>query len=800
MQISRVRTAVGLLAPITTMGIILSACAHQQVAPKPPLSSVAQTYAQLAKDTGQPRVEEEFLEARLTFQALPVYAPERQALRSRLLAYLLGPLESVAAESLKGSSDGLVNAEYDKQVLSCFQDALTLFHPAELVQPINLPAIDHKRLLHIANLVRTLFGAQGAETESTLALAVLAVLDPQSPRWARELQDVLTWALNGKQIAAGNSQLEAPPSPRRLLEEATWRWPSPALVHRLTQTMVDRHEQLRGRLRRPQGGGAHAGMFGEEMLEDADSVTTLAASVAAVFLRAADLQGASAALVELKDRPGDDAELRAFINAVAKPPQPTPTAFAALARRFLPKLPLLGGTSGDRVDAWAAFRVLELGLRFYPNIVDLLVLQSRVARLVNSPLLSLELLEEAEPLMRQQRASKEDQEGLAKETVELQFALFRVRMDPEDIRPAQKHATELRARMAQARHQFGDNVDWLSDRPVELELARNYVDAGMAAKAEPILAQATQQANVEVETTLQLGNLLLKKGNAADSVRVLHEGLERHQPQQPPEETIGYVESHSKLARALGQALEVAGRDGDAQKAYRTALLGWDRLMIDHMRNRRRGPAAEATLEVGRLYYLMGRRPEALQKFSEAIEVDETRDQTYSDSLAFLVQRGELDAAIDIFRRALSKGGDAVSEYVKVYASLWIADLSRRNLRAPDPSAQSYLAFVAHRTLVLRPSRSAAWYAQLARFALGEVSFTQLMPKATTAGRKAELLFYQAMNLLAQGKEEEAHALWTAVLETNMISFFEYEMASHYLRQGALITPKDGERSEAQTI
>jgi tetratricopeptide (TPR) repeat protein len=782
------------------LGLGISACAHHQVAPKPPLSNVAQIYAHLANETGQPLVEEEFLDARLTFQSLPVYAPEREALRSRLLAYLLAPLDAVTAETLRATSDGLVNAEYDKQVLASFQDALTLFHPAELAHGLRLPALDHQRLLRIANLVRTLFGAQGAEGESILALAVLAVLEPSSPRWSQELQDVLTWAQYGKQLTAGNSQRESPPTPRRLLEEATWRWPSPALVKGLSASIIDRHDQLTGHLRRPLGGGTHAGMFGEELLEDADAVTVLAPTIATVYLRAADIDGASAALARLKDLPGDDAALRALVNAVAHKLSPSPAEFAALARRFLPKLPLLDGTSADRVDAWAAFRVLELGLRFHPKTIELLVLQSRVARLVNSPLLALELLEEAEPLMRQQSAAKREQEGLAKETVELQFALFRVRMDPEDIRPAQRHAEGLRSRMKQARQQFGDKLEWLSDKPVELELARNYVDAGMTLKAEPILSEATQEANVEVETTLQLGNLFLKKGNAAEAVRVLHEGLERHQPEEPPQETIGYVESHSKLARALGQALELAGRDSDAQKAYRTALLGWDRLMIDHLRNRRRGPRAEATLEVARLYYLMGRREEGLQKFAEAVEADETRDQTYSDSLAFLVQRGELDAAIDIFRRALSKGGDAVSEYVKVYASLWIVDLSKRNGRAPEPSAQAYLAFIAHRALVLRPPRAAAWYAQLARFALGEVSFNDLQAQAATPGRKAEILFYQSMHLLQQGKNDEAHTLWTQVLQTDMVSFFEYEMASYYLRQGALNTPKEVEHSEGQTI
>lgn len=776
------------------------ACAHRQVAPKPPLSEVAQRYAALAEGLAAPKVEEDFLEARLVFQALPVYAPEREALRSRLLHYLLAPLEALGPEDLRGDASGLVAAEYDQQVLDSFFDALTLFHPLELAGPLSLPVLDRQRLRHTAELVRFVYGARGSESESALSLAVLGSLEPSEPRWQDELGQVLNWAENGKQLAAGNSQLESPPSPRRLLEEVTLRWPTPSLSQRLAQSMVERHQQLTGRLRRPLGGGVHAGMFGEEMLEEADAITTLAPSMAAVYLRTSDPAAASAALKALEGHPGQNPELRQLVDAVATVPRPSPDAFAALARRYLPKLPLLDGTSTDRIDPWAAFRVLELGLRYHPESAELLVLQSRVARLVNAPLLGLRLLEEAEPRLRASNAARTELEGLTKELVELQFALFRLRMDPEDVAPAQRNAAALRARMEEARRSFGADAEWLSDKPVEIELARNYVDAGQAQIAEPILVSAASRGDLGVEVILQLGNLLIKKGDLTQAVRLLREALETHQPEEPPHETIGYVENHSKLARALGLALELSGRQSEAQKAYRISLMGWERLMMDHLRNQRRAPAAEARLEVGRLYYAMGRQEEGLQKLAEAVAVDESRDQTYSDALAFLVQRGELDAAIDIFRRAISHSGSAVSEYVKVYASLWIQDLSRRRGQAPDPSAQAYLHFIANRKLNLRPTRASAWYRQLARFAIGQASFDELMAQATTAGRKAELFFYEAMQRLAQGKPDDAHALWTRVLETNMVSFFEYEMASHYLRQGALARPKEGDAGGGETI
>ena len=68
-------------------------------------------------------------------------------------------------------------------------------------------------------------------------------------------------------------------------------------------------------------------------------------------------------------------------------------------------------------------------------------------------------------------------------------------------------------------------------------------------------------------------------------------------------------------------------------------------------------------------------------------EQDGDRDQTYIDVIAFLVQNGETDAALGIYHRALSRPGRAVSEYVKVYTSLWVLDLSRRTTKLTDQKA-----------------------------------------------------------------------------------------------------------------
>ncbi|HXU83980.1 MAG TPA: hypothetical protein VN914_21440, partial [Polyangia bacterium] len=105
-----------------------------------------------------------------------------------------------------------------------------------------------------------------------------------------------------------------------------------------------------------------------------------------------------------------------------------------------------------------------------------------------------------------------------------------------------------------------------------------------------------------------------------------------------------------------------------------------------------------------------------------------------------------------------------------------------------------------NRKLQLRPARAAAWYVPLARFAIGRLTYDQILPLADTAGKRAELYFYEAMRRLAEGRSDDAHALWNKVLETKMFSFFEFDMASRYLRTGAPTQPRAETASEAETI
>jgi len=781
-----------------TVLVVMAAagCAHGPLGRG--LSNSAQRFAAEAATIRQVSYEEDFLDARLVLQALPVGSRERDALRLKLVRYLVGPIAALDAEQARKDPSYLGNSDDVDRVFESFRDALSLYAPAELWRDggPKLAPEEQQLLGGAARAVVVLFSPRGNEQAVATGLFVLTSLQPNEKAWSERLQQLFAWLDTGAQMAG--SARASVTTPVEVLENVANVWPSPAVVDRLTALALERQERLAHSLRKPLGTGASRSAIGD-MLLDSEAVQTLAVNLAALYLRCGEIRRAKGAVDRLSGKPGDDPELRQLLDRAGRSGA-NAADFLALARRFLPHHDLLLGTSNDRLDPPAAAEVLRKGLERYPNDTEMLVLASRVAQFQPAPFLALRYLEEAQLVLEKKNASAEVQGDVAAERLELSFSRLRVHIDPDRMEPAAREAETLRQQFAENRRRFGDNHLKLKDADIDFELARGFVDAGLIDRAEPLFMRARREAESSVELTLQLGKLVSKRGDAGRAAQILREALDNEERNAPPEETVLYVESESKLARALGDTYEVAGRIDDARRAWKQAARGWERLMVEQLRRKNLGASSEATFEVGRLYYLLGRHSDGIQKFNEAIEQNEGRDQTYIDTLAFLVQHGETEAALDIYRRVLAKPTRVVSEYVKVYSSLWILDITRRGSKSPDPTAEAYLRSLDARKLQLRPARAAAWYIPLSRYAIGRLTYEQILPLADTPGKRAELYFYEAMRRLAEGRSDDAHALWNKVLETKMFSFFEFDMASRYLRSGAPTSPRAENTSEAETI
>jgi tetratricopeptide (TPR) repeat protein len=795
-------------SPLRQLAIIVSlaatlasaaGCAHN-AGRSGPLSESARRFAGEAATVRAIAFEEDFVDARLVYHALPVYAPERTALRRRLIDYLLGPVGQLDGEDLRRRGGEVGVSDDIDRVLASFRDALELYVPEELWggDGPQVPAEEKALLVHAARLVVSLFAARGAENEVATGLLVLASLDPKNRTWGDRLAELFPWIETGAQLSLTGAGPRSAPTTTDVLETAVSAWPAPNVTERLAANYIERQDRLTSLLRRPLGSTPPRAPIGDLLLEG-ETVQSTAFSVASLYLRCGQVERAAQALKRIAGKPGDDPELRQLVSKAAAS-RAGRAEYLALSRRFLPRSDLLGGTSSDRIDVPAALQVLILALGRWPQDPEILVLAARLAHVMEQPYLSLRYLEEAQPLLERAGASRDDQAELAAEILDRSFRKLRVRMvDTEHLEPATREAETLRRRFAESRKRFGDDRLKALDADIDLELGRGLLNAGLIDRAEALFQRAGKEGEPRMEVALELAKLATKRGDGRRAAELLEEALDQQRAAAGARETIGSVQSQSRLAYALGNALEVAGRQEEARNAWKLALRGWERLMIEHLRSKTLGASAEATMEVGRLNYLLGRRQEGVAKFVDAIEQLEGRDQSYIDSLAFLVQRGDVDAVLDIYRRAMSKPSRTVSEYVKVYASLWVLDLTRRSGQGPEPAAEAFLRTLDARKVQLRPMRAAAWYTELARYALGRISYEELLPRADTAGKRAEIYFYEAMRRLADGRSDDAHALWNKVLETRMFEFLEFDMASRYLRSGAP-THAQPDSNESETI
>jgi tetratricopeptide (TPR) repeat protein len=230
----------------------------------------------------------------------------------------------------------------------------------------------------------------------------------------------------------------------------------------------------------------------------------------------------------------------------------------------------------------------------------------------------------------------------------------------------------------------------------------------------------------------------------------------------------------AKLFKLEGDANAGLG-DGDAaQKHWVDALELW----ADVGDGGQLPPAlaGERLVQAGELLWKIGQRDEALRLLDGAVEVDPDGADTHTQQVAFFILQGEYARALDTFHRAVI--ADRISDYHKVYLSLWVLAEARRRGVEPDPLAIEYLT---GRDGVL-------WHDDMARLATGRIGVAELQARATTRGRKAELAYYTAVLGLGEGGAQrppaEVRALLEHVVETDMVLFFEYEMARHWLAVG----------------
>jgi len=585
---------------------------------------------------------------------------------------------------------------------------------------------------------RGVFARAGADQEVVLALVVLGEIEPaeREARWA-EIDEVLGYA--DDLAVAQNGPAAVRGRPIQILEPIAMALPLPRVTDRFTELVAARQAAVSDALTN-QGASF-------ELVRAHGEVLKAARSLAAALARAGRSDEIAARIGGFVGI-GADEDLAGLAAGVAAP-DATARTWALFARGFRGR--------DDADDPGTARAVCLTGLARFPGDATLLAAAAKA---------SIDLGRVHEPI----RFFEElEQRGAGDAEIADQLAgLYRDRLAALAFndRPleAQRLLDELETYLDKAGEQH-------PGRPWKRHLAEALatVGRGMVSQGELDEAIALLQKSVKLapdaEAYEMLATVASKRGRCGEARAFAERGA------AIDDDTGAGHYVKAKLLKLSGDGAKCLKDLDGARERWMLALSLWADLGDA---NQLPPPlAGERLVQAGQLLYALDQKADGLGLIEASVDHDPDGADTHTQAVAFFIVHDEYARALDIFHRAVI--ADRIGDYHKVYMSLWVLAEARRRGIEPDPLAVEYL----------EARDGVLWHDEMARLATGRVTVADLSRRAATRARKAELASYTAvLGLGPEGParpDAEVRALLEHVVETDMVLFFEYEMARHWL-------------------
>lgn len=324
--------------------------------------------------------------------------------------------------------------------------------------------------------------------------------------------------------------------------------------------------------------------------------------------------------------------------------------------------------------------------------------------------------------------------------------------DPSDARAMARAAESI---LEERTRRFPDSEPSVTPERLQYVVGLLEMNAGNPVEARRRL-EASVAARDTADAQLELGRIAEGTNRPADAARHYRRALDLIVGE-------GQEAARAELTEHLGDALRAAGDAEQSARMYRQSLELWEAIG----RSLDGENLAQVDVRRGVLLGFLGRDADAVAAFHGAMDAAPGNREIYARIISHLVVVApNVQLANEVFVRAQRQV--TLEPEWKVYFALWVEAIAARAGTEAGPEA----------TAVLRSHATGQeWWAQLARFGMGELPYAELLDGATNVGQRTEAHFYEGTRLLRAGDQAGANHQFEIVLESHMVNFYEFIMA-----------------------
>jgi tetratricopeptide (TPR) repeat protein len=355
-----------------------------------------------------------------------------------------------------------------------------------------------------------------------------------------------------------------------------------------------------------------------------------------------------------------------------------------------------------------------------------------------------------------------DERALYDEALEVFSNLMRGDMfdsDPTDTRSLAAQAVAL---LDERVKRWPDNPPPVAFEELSLAVGLAEMNAGNAKEARAHF-EASLARRETTRALVQLGQLEAKLGERDAALATLRKALDK-----TARKDMEQTRMRAQIIEQIGDVLRAQHKPDEAKSAYTEALLLWDSTLRSNEDGTQR---AFVHIRRGVLLTRLGREADALAAFEQAMQSASDSRETYAQILAHLVVGlPDPDLADGILRRAQRQL--SLEPEWRAYFSLWVKAVFARVEQPAPPEVDR---------LLVRLSRSDAWWGALSRFGAGLIDYAALTKLAKTRGERTEADFYEGVRRIGVGDLSGARTLLQKVVDSMMVGFYEFQMAQELM-------------------